>query len=191
MVKQVEREADHWLLSTAETKNEWSYTSTPPIRLHGVHKNNFTVTFIFTITFTVTFTFNFTFAFTVTSNFTFTSTECQSEIVALLCRVRESRVEISDHGRAILGHMSVCPSLHMYRHGSHWTDFCEIWYCELSENLPTKSIFYCNRTKISGRLQEDVSKRILLFPETLNRHKSGFTAPNQQNPQTCSLDIYI
>jgi hypothetical protein len=30
------READHSPPSNAEVKNAWSYTSTPPIRLHGV-----------------------------------------------------------------------------------------------------------------------------------------------------------
>jgi hypothetical protein len=30
------READHSLPSSSEVKNAWSYTSTPPIRLHGV-----------------------------------------------------------------------------------------------------------------------------------------------------------
>jgi hypothetical protein len=35
-VKQPEREADHLSPSSAEVKNAWSYTSTPPIRLHGV-----------------------------------------------------------------------------------------------------------------------------------------------------------
>jgi hypothetical protein len=30
------READHSPQSSAEVKNAWSYTSTPPIRLHGV-----------------------------------------------------------------------------------------------------------------------------------------------------------
>jgi hypothetical protein len=30
------READHSPPSSAEIKNAWSYTSTPPIRLHGV-----------------------------------------------------------------------------------------------------------------------------------------------------------
>jgi hypothetical protein len=34
-VKRPRREADH-SPSGAEVKNEWSYTSTPPIRLHGV-----------------------------------------------------------------------------------------------------------------------------------------------------------
>jgi hypothetical protein len=29
-------EADNSLQSRAEVKNAWSYTSTPPIRLHGV-----------------------------------------------------------------------------------------------------------------------------------------------------------
>jgi hypothetical protein len=29
-------EADHSPPSRAEVKNAWSYTSTPPIRLHGV-----------------------------------------------------------------------------------------------------------------------------------------------------------
>jgi hypothetical protein len=35
-VKRPGREADHSPPSSAEVKNEWSYTSTPPIRLHGV-----------------------------------------------------------------------------------------------------------------------------------------------------------
>jgi hypothetical protein len=35
-VKWPGREADHLLPSSAEVKNTWSYTSTPPIRLHGV-----------------------------------------------------------------------------------------------------------------------------------------------------------
>jgi hypothetical protein len=30
------READHSPPSSAEVKNVWSYTSTPPVRLHGV-----------------------------------------------------------------------------------------------------------------------------------------------------------
>jgi hypothetical protein len=34
-VKWLECEADHSPLSGAEVKNAWSYTSTPPIRLHG------------------------------------------------------------------------------------------------------------------------------------------------------------
>jgi hypothetical protein len=35
-VKRLRRKADHSLPSSAEVKNVWSYTSTPPIRLHGV-----------------------------------------------------------------------------------------------------------------------------------------------------------
>jgi hypothetical protein len=35
-VKRPGSEADHSPPSSAEVKNEWSYTSTPPIRLHGV-----------------------------------------------------------------------------------------------------------------------------------------------------------
>jgi hypothetical protein len=35
-VKRPEREADHSPPSNAEIKNAWNYTSTPPIRLHGV-----------------------------------------------------------------------------------------------------------------------------------------------------------
>jgi hypothetical protein len=33
------READHTPPSSAEVKNAWSYTSTPPIRLHGLVLN--------------------------------------------------------------------------------------------------------------------------------------------------------
>jgi hypothetical protein len=32
--------------SNAEVKNDWSYTSTPPVCLHGVYGENFTFTFI-------------------------------------------------------------------------------------------------------------------------------------------------
>jgi hypothetical protein len=35
-VKPPGREADHSPSSSAEVKTAWSYTSTPPIRLHGV-----------------------------------------------------------------------------------------------------------------------------------------------------------
>jgi hypothetical protein len=30
---------------SAEVKNEWSYTVAPPVRLHGVDKENFTIYF--------------------------------------------------------------------------------------------------------------------------------------------------
>jgi hypothetical protein len=35
-VKRPGREADHSPPSSAEAKNAWNYTSTPPIRLYGV-----------------------------------------------------------------------------------------------------------------------------------------------------------
>jgi hypothetical protein len=35
-VKRLGREADHSPPNSTEVKNAWSYTSTPPIRLHGV-----------------------------------------------------------------------------------------------------------------------------------------------------------
>jgi len=35
-VKRPGREDDHSLSSGVEVKNAWSYTSTPPMRLHGV-----------------------------------------------------------------------------------------------------------------------------------------------------------
>jgi hypothetical protein len=38
-VKQPEREADHSPPYSAEVKNEWSYTSSPPIRLNGMMLN--------------------------------------------------------------------------------------------------------------------------------------------------------
>jgi hypothetical protein len=36
VVKRPRRETDHSPPSSAEPKNAWSFTSTPPIRLHGV-----------------------------------------------------------------------------------------------------------------------------------------------------------
>jgi len=51
-VKQPAREGDYSPPSSAEVKDVWSHTSTPPIRLHGVvlslnkkHRDNFTFTF--------------------------------------------------------------------------------------------------------------------------------------------------
>jgi len=38
-VKRLEHEADHSPTSSAEIKNAWSYTSTPPVRLRGVMLN--------------------------------------------------------------------------------------------------------------------------------------------------------
>jgi hypothetical protein len=38
-VKQSEREAEHSPPTSAKVKNAWSYTSTPPVRLHGVVLN--------------------------------------------------------------------------------------------------------------------------------------------------------
>jgi len=35
-VKQSGREVDHSSPPSAEFKNDWSYTATPPVRLHGV-----------------------------------------------------------------------------------------------------------------------------------------------------------
>jgi hypothetical protein len=40
-------EEDHSLPYSAEVKNEWSYTSSPPIRLHGVGLENFTFLIMF------------------------------------------------------------------------------------------------------------------------------------------------
>jgi hypothetical protein len=49
-VKQLGREADQSLPSSAEVKNEWGYSSTPPVRFYGLvprlkkHRDNFTYT---------------------------------------------------------------------------------------------------------------------------------------------------
>jgi hypothetical protein len=42
-----ERKVDHSLPSSAEVKNEWSYTSTTPICLHGANREKFTFNFRF------------------------------------------------------------------------------------------------------------------------------------------------
>ena len=41
-VKQLGHKADHLLPSKARVENEWSYTFSFPICLHGMDKNNFT-----------------------------------------------------------------------------------------------------------------------------------------------------
>jgi hypothetical protein len=41
-LKQLEREVDHSPAISADVKNEWSYTPTPPIRLHGTENDKFT-----------------------------------------------------------------------------------------------------------------------------------------------------
>jgi hypothetical protein len=43
-VNRVERAVIHSPTSSAEVKNEWSYTSTRHICLHGVDRNNFNFT---------------------------------------------------------------------------------------------------------------------------------------------------
>ena len=39
-VRRPERDADHSPPSNAEVKNEWGYSSTPPICFHGVDRGN-------------------------------------------------------------------------------------------------------------------------------------------------------
>jgi hypothetical protein len=41
-----QKQVDHSPQSIAEVKNEWGYTSTPPRRLHGADKDNFTFNFV-------------------------------------------------------------------------------------------------------------------------------------------------
>jgi hypothetical protein len=41
-LKRPESKTDHPPQSSADVKNTWGYTSTPPIRLHDVHTDNFT-----------------------------------------------------------------------------------------------------------------------------------------------------
>ena len=40
--KWLECEDNHWPPSNAEVRNDWSYTSTPPVGLHGMDRENFT-----------------------------------------------------------------------------------------------------------------------------------------------------
>ena len=47
LVEQPQREVNHSPPPPAEIKNEWRYTSTPSIRLHGVDRDNFTFHFFF------------------------------------------------------------------------------------------------------------------------------------------------
>jgi hypothetical protein len=41
-IKWPRRAVTHLLQSSAEVENKWSFTFTPPIRLHGVDKDNYT-----------------------------------------------------------------------------------------------------------------------------------------------------
>ena len=45
LVKLLQHEADYSPPPSAEIKNEWSYTSTPPIRHHNMGRDNFTFAF--------------------------------------------------------------------------------------------------------------------------------------------------
>jgi hypothetical protein len=40
---------DHAFASGAKVKNDWSYTSVPPVCLHGMSRNYFTCTFYVTV----------------------------------------------------------------------------------------------------------------------------------------------
>ena len=42
-------EAGHSPASSAEVENQWSYTSTPPVCLHGVDRDSLTFTFTFSL----------------------------------------------------------------------------------------------------------------------------------------------
>jgi hypothetical protein len=46
IVKQTGYEVNHSFPSSAKVKNEWSCTSTPPISLHGMDRENFTFYYI-------------------------------------------------------------------------------------------------------------------------------------------------
>jgi len=39
-VKRPEHDGDNWPSSNAEVKNEWSYTSSPTVCLHGLDRKN-------------------------------------------------------------------------------------------------------------------------------------------------------
>jgi len=45
-VKWLGHEADHWPPYSTMVKNDWGYTSTPPIRLHGACRKNFNPDYI-------------------------------------------------------------------------------------------------------------------------------------------------
>ena len=47
-VKRSGREVNHSSVSIAELKNAWSYTSSSPVCLHGVGRDNFSFIYIFT-----------------------------------------------------------------------------------------------------------------------------------------------
>jgi hypothetical protein len=51
--KVARHEADHSPPSSTEIKNDWSYDSTPPIYLHGMHRGNFAFYFIILIVLTI------------------------------------------------------------------------------------------------------------------------------------------
>jgi hypothetical protein len=59
-------------------------------------------------------------------------------------------------------------SVRTYRRRFHWTDFREIWYWGLYENMWEITDFIKIVQEISSPLHEDV----LLLPETLKRHTS-------------------
>jgi len=53
-VKQPEREVNHSPASNTEVMNEWSYTVSPPICLHGVNWDNSFLYFVFCCLLTLT-----------------------------------------------------------------------------------------------------------------------------------------
>jgi len=53
----------------------------------------------------------------------------------------------------------VCPSIRVEQHCSHWMDFCEIWF----ENLSRKFRFHYNLTRITGNLHEDLCTFLIIF----------------------------
>ena len=47
VIKRPGREVDHKPICSVDVKNEWSYTSTHPVCLHGVEREKFAFTLIF------------------------------------------------------------------------------------------------------------------------------------------------
>jgi hypothetical protein len=67
--------------------------------------------------------------------------------------------------------------------GAHWTDFHEIWYLRIFENLSRKLKFHFNMTRITGILREDhVSDRVI------GKNKTHFMFTNFFRKSYCSWD---
>jgi hypothetical protein len=80
--------------------------------------------------------------------------------------------------------MSVCLSVRMEQFGSHWTDFHEMLYLGIFENLARKFKFHENLTRMTGILHEDKNTYLSISRSVFRRMRNGSDESCRENQNT-------